>query len=206
MIILMKEKDFLKQKKSLVVPKDYVIGDCTDDTTSDISKFSNIVSADMLKPPKQLVRAICADNDKIDPDKIEMMEKKFFKSEEFIRCINGFVRLQIKSDKNYFLVYKNKDFKAFGKKIFKKLRKMYETEEDVFFIGGDISSKILSKKISEDTRRELDEVCRKYEKRLEKMSEEEEAKKDKKKKKKEKDKDKKKKKKKKKVKYFSIDF
>ena len=42
MIILMKEKDFLKHKKSLVVPKDYVIGDCTDDTTSDISKFSNI--------------------------------------------------------------------------------------------------------------------------------------------------------------------
>ena len=180
MIILIKEKQFLKDKKKLVAPKDYIIADATDDTTGELSKFSNTMSADMLKPPKQLVNAINADSNKIDPDKIDMMMKKFFKSEEFIRCINGLVRIQIRSDKNIFIVYKGKDFKTLGKKIFKKMRSMYEIDGDLFLLGEDVTEKILHTKLQESTRRELDECCKKVEKKLEKMSKEEDKKKDKK--------------------------
>ena len=202
MIILMREKDFLKKKKHLVVPKDYRIADATDDTSSDIAKFANSCSVDGLKPPKDLIRALSSDSIKLDPEKIEKSEKRYFKSEDFLHSIMGVVALQVKSDINIFIVFKNKDFKAFGKRIFKKVEKLFPTEKKVFFLIDDIDDKDLYKKISEDTRRELQNDIDKLSKKLKKNSEESEKKKDKKKKK---DKDKKKKKKKKKMKFISID-
>lgn len=204
MIILMREKDFLKKKKHLVVPKDYRIADSTDDASGEITKFGNTCSTDGLKPPKDLIRALSSDSIKLDPEKIEKSEKRYFKSEDFLHTIMGIVALQVKSDINIFVVFKNKDFKVFGKRIFKKVKKLFPTEKDVFFLIEDVDDKILYKKISEDTRRELQNDIDKISKKLKKESEESEKKKDKEKKKKKKDKDKKKKKKKK-IKFISID-
>jgi len=192
MIVFMKEKDFLKHKKSLVEPKDYVIGDATDETTGELSKFAHSTSLDGLKPPKPLVRAIMADSVKLDPDKVDKMGKRFFKSPEFLNAAMGLAFSQAKSDLNYFIVFKNKDFKAYGKKIYKKFKELFPTSDDIFFLLKDTNDKILSKKISEESRRELNKAAQKVSDKLDK--EEKEKKHDKKKKKKDKDKKKKKKK------------
>lgn len=205
MIIFMREKDFLKKKKSLVGPKDYVIGDATDDASGELSKFTNAISLDGLKPPKPLVNGILADSDNIDPEKIRKLGKRYLKSKEFRNAAIGLVMSQAKSDKNYFIVFRNKDFKAYGKNIFKYFKKEFETTDDVFFLIEDVTEKLLSRKIAEDTRRELNKACQCMIKKLEKADEEEKEEKEKKKSKKDKKK-KKKKKGKKKSKYIFLDL
>ena len=205
----MREKDFLKNKKKLVAPKDYVIGDATDNTSGEITKFSNLVSLDGLKPPKNLVNLILNDSDKLDPDKIEKLEKRYIKSQAFRNAAIGLIMSQVQSDKNYFIVFRDKDWKAYGKTIFRKFKKLFPCDEDVMFTFSDIEDnfKILSKALSEDARRELDKSTKKLIKKLEEQEKEkEESKEKKKKKKKDKDSDKKKKKKKKKKdKYLFIE-
>ena len=209
MIIFIKEKDFIKKCKSLVAPKDYVIADATDDSSGKIAtKFANTTSLDSLKPPKSLVNGILSDNDNIDPDKIESLGKKFLKSHSYLNTAVGLVLSQAKTDKNFFVVFKSKDFKAYGKNILKNFKKNFPTSADVFFIyNDDMDKKFLGKVISEKTQEELNDACKKLIKHLEEMDEE--KKKDKKKKKKKKDKkkkDKKKKKKDKKSKYVFLDL
>ena len=203
MIIFMRQKDFLKKKKSLIMPKDYIIGDATDDTTGELQKFSNTVSLAGLKPPKPLVNGILADSDNIDPEKISKIGKRFTKSSEFRNTGVGLVSAQAKSDKNFFIVFRDKDFKAYGKNIYKFFKSKFESDEDVFFLLDDVNEKILSKKISEETRHQLDRACKKMIAKLEKDSENDQEKKDKNDKKKKK---KKKKKGKKKNKYIFLDL
>ena len=204
MIVLMRQKDFLKKKKSLVAPKDYVIGDVTDDATGELSKFAKTISLDGLKPPRGLVKAILSDASELDADKIDKLMKKFLKGDPFMNAAIGVAINQAKSDINCFLVFKDKDFKACGKKIFKTFKKLFPTEDEVFILIDDASGKVLSKKISSDCQNELMKAAQKLIKKLE----EGKAEKDKEKSKK-KDKDKKKKKKKKgkkKDKFLLFDF
>lgn len=197
MIVFMREKDFLKKKKSLVAPKEYVIGDATDDAAGDLSKFAKTISLDGLKPPKGLVRAILSDAAELDTDKVSKLTKRFIKSAPFMNAAIGVVMEQSKSDINWFLVFKDKDFKACGNKIYKSFKKLFPTEEDVFIRIDDVSNKVLSKKLSKETQAELLKSAQKQIKKLESDKAEEEKEKSKKKKKKDKDKSKKKKKKKK---------
>lgn len=212
MIIFMTEKQFLKNKKKLVEPKDYVIGDCTDDASGDLTKFSNTISLDGLKPPSGLVKLLSkGDVDGIDPKKIEKLEKRFFKGSEFRNTMVGLLSAFAKPgyDKNYFIVFKKKDFEVCGKVIMKTIKKSIECDEDVIFTFEDVkeNKKILRKNLTNSARNQLNESIKKLIKKLEKDFDEDEdnSKKKKDKDKKNKDKDKKKKKKKKKDKYLLFD-
>lgn len=193
MIVLMRQKDFLKKKKSLVAPKDYRIFDATDDASGEMSKFANTGSLDGLTPPRGLVKAILSDASEIDADKIDKLTKKYIKSHNFQITAIGLAEIQGKYDENFFVVFKDKDFKAVGKRIYKTFKKMFPTTEDVFILIDDATTKVLTRKISPETQAELLKAAQKKIKKLESDKADEEKEKSKKK-----DKDKKKKKKKKK--------
>lgn len=204
MIVFMRQKDFLKKKKSLVAPKEYVIGDATDDASGELSKFAKTISLDGLTPPRGLVKAILSDASEIDADKIAKLTKRYIKGAPFQNAAIGVAMNQAKNDINTFIVFKDKDFKAVGKKIFKTFKKLFPTDEEVFILIDDASNKVLSKRVSSATQDELMKSAQKLIKKLEEGKAEKE-----KSKKKDKDKDKKKKKKKKgkkKDKFLLFDF
>lgn len=204
MIVFMRQKDFLKKKKALVAPKEYIIGDATDDASGELTKFTNVHSLDGLTPPRGLVKAINSDASELDADKIEKLIKKYVKGAPFLNAAVGLVLNQGKRDVNAFIVFKDKDFKAVGKKVYKTFKKLFPTEEEVFILIDDATNKALSRKISSSTQDELMKAAQKVIKKLEDGKAEKEKEKSKKK-----DKDKKKKKKKKgkkKDKFLLFDF
>ena len=211
MIIFMTEKQFLKNKKKLVEPKDYIICDCTDDATGELTKFSNTMSLDGLKPPSGLVKLLSkGDLDEIDPKKIEKLEKKFYNGAEFRNTALGLLMAFAKPgyDKNYFIVFKKKDYKICVKGIMKAIKRSIDIGDDkILFTFDDYedNKKILKKNLSNETRKALNVSCTKLAKKLEQdYSDDDDVKKKKDKdKKNKKDKDKKKKKKKK-DKYLSF--
>lgn len=210
MIIFMTEKQFLKNKKKLVEPKEYIICDCTDDATGELTKFSNTMSLDGLKPPSGLVKLLSkGDLDEIDPKKIEKLEKKFYNGAEFRNTVLGLLMAFAKPgyDKNYFIVFKKKDYKICVKGVIKAIKRSIDIEDKIIFTFEDYeeNKKILKKNLSSETRKALNASCNKLAKKLEQdFSDDDDVKKKKDKdKKNKKDKDKKKKKKKK-DKYLSF--
>lgn len=204
MIVFMRQKDFLKKKKTLVAPKEYVIGDATDDASGELTKFAKTISLDGLTPPRGLVKAILSDASELDADKIEKLIKKYVKGSPFLNAAIGVAMNQGKNDINTFIVFKDKDFKAVGKKVYKTFKKLFPTEEEVFILIDDATNKVLSRKISSGTQEELMKAAQKVIKKLEDDKSEKDKEKSKKK-----DKDKKKKKKKKgkkKDKFLLFDF
>lgn len=212
MIFIMSEKQFLKDKKKLVVPKDYIIVNSTNDDRSELTKFNMCTTVDAFDPPEKLIRLIEKndDDDLFDMDKLKKIEDKFFKGEDFIQSAMAVTKGVIDKNINAFIILRNKKYKLYGKKIKKAIQKVFKAA-DVEFVHlyKDFSDnkKELSTKLSSSQISELRDALEDLEKKLSKKSKSKDSdkKKDKKKdkdkdkkKKKDKDKDKKKKKKKKK--------
>lgn len=201
MIFLMSKKQFLKEKKKLVEPKDYLIVDATDDDDAELSgKYSNVTVIEAFNPPGTLVKLQEGKDDVFDLSKVEKLEKKFFKGKAFIAATMAITKGMLTKDCNIFIVLRNKAYKYYGKAIKKRMEKLFNV--DIKFIGlfSDIedSKKILLKELSDSNKDKL--VTRLLELETKNETSLLKDKDEKKKKKKNKDDDSKKKKKKKKKK------
>lgn len=171
MLYLMSEKQFKKNAKKLVEPKDYIICDATDDENGSLTKYSNVVSMHNMNPTPKLVKVkLQKDFDSIDEYKVEKMEKKFFKSKGFITssmaCVKGL--LDQDCSINMFIVMRNKAYKVYGKKFAKRIKKLFDVEFDFIFTFEDyldnkkIIKKDLQPKFAKQLTKSLSRLEKKY--------------------------------------------
>ena len=133
MIFLMSIKQWNKDKKKLVKPKDYLIIDATEDSDAKMNAYSNCVTVDSLNPPVKLVKKLSKgniDNDDIlDYKKIEKLEKSFFRGHELRKSIMAIVAGIVEGDdKNIFIVLRNKVFKLYKNKMKKTFEKLFDVD------------------------------------------------------------------------------
>ena len=133
MIFIMSAKQWNKDKKKLVRPKDYLIIDATEDDDARMNSFTNCVTVDSLNPPVKLVKLVSdgdfGDDDIIDYKKVEKLEKEFFKGYELRKSIMAIVAGVIEGDdNNVFIVMRNKAFKFYGKKMKKTFEKLFKVD------------------------------------------------------------------------------
>lgn len=174
MIFLMSEKQWDKNKKKLVIPKDYIIFDATDDDDAKLDKFTNCVTMSGFNPPAKLVKLISKGDDVddiIDMDKLEKLEDNFFNGMQFNNAILTTVAGQLENDVNLFIVLRNKVFKNYRKRILRAFIKTFNVDFNfVYIFSGDAAGnkKELKKSLSTDEVKELKELLHKREKEMEK--------------------------------------
>ena len=175
MIFLMNEKKWHKNKKRLVMPKDYIIVDATEDDDAKMSAFTNCITMDGLNPPTKMIQSAKSEEDDlgiIDIDKLEKLEKNFFGGMMFRNSVMAIVSgLLNEEDCNVFVVFRNKAFKYYKKTFLKTFEKMFPVDfEFVTLFTGDVSDykKELRKSFSDKELDKLAERLQKLEKDLEK--------------------------------------
>ena len=147
MIFLMSIKQWDKDKKKLVRPKDYIICDATEDDDAKMNSYNNCVTLDSINPPAKLVKLASKNNiggmdDIIDYDKIQKLEKEFFKGIQLRKAMLAVVAAGIEhdTDVNIFIVMRNKAFKLYKKKMKKAFTKLFDVDFDFITIySGDLS-------------------------------------------------------------------
>lgn len=151
MIYLMSYKQWQNNKKKLVVPKDYIIFDATEDDDAKMNAYTQAVTMDALNPPVKLVKlAAKEDNidDIIDYNKIEKLEKEYFKGDQFTNALLATVAGQVESDINIFIVFRNKAFKYYKNKIKNRFEKLFPVDfEFVKILKDDYDKKELKKQL-----------------------------------------------------------
>lgn len=176
MIFLMSEKQWKKNKKKLVEPKDYIIMDATEDDDARMSAFTNVVTMDALNPPQKLVKLVNSDrtfdDEIISFDKIEKLEKEYFRGYMLKKAIMATVAGIIENgDINIFIVMRNKSFKCYKYKMIKTFEKLFPVDFTFIQIfSGDVSEykKSLKRTFDYDEVMQLKKVLKQREKELEK--------------------------------------
>lgn len=169
MIVIISKKDFQKNAKKLVEKKEYLICDGTDNDSGSFSKYSRVVSMDAFNPPAKLIKARLSDgfDAEIDSDKVKKLEKKYFNQKEFktvvMACIKDIVTTN--DAHTLFIVLTNKAYKAYGKKIAKRIEKICDVEFDFVYLYDDIANNknILKKTLKEDKIKKLSKLTKKFE-------------------------------------------
>lgn len=174
MIFLMSAKQWSKAKKKLVIPKEYLIFDATEDDDAKMNAFTNTVTMDAMNPPVKLVKLISKDgggfDDAIDFDKLEKLEKTFFKGQQLRKAIMATVAGIIENDVNIFIVMRNKAFKYYKKKMKKAFEKTIPVDfEYIEIFTGEVSDhkKSLKYSFSDDELHQLKKALKKREKESE---------------------------------------
>ena len=174
MIFIMSVKQWNKNKKKLVEPKEYIIVDGTDDDAAKMSSYTNVVTIDSFCPPASLIKLISKDNDMLDImdiDKIEDLEDRFFDGNGLKNAIVATIASLLENDINIFLVLRNKVYKQYRKKLRKTFVTLLDVSaEFVKIFEGNVKDirKELQYTLSEGERTEMQEAVRKLEKRMEK--------------------------------------
>lgn len=174
MIFIMSAKQWDKNKKKLVIPKDYFIFDATDDDNAKLDKFTNVITMSGFNPPSKLVKLIDKNeniDDIIDMDKLEQLETNFFKGQQFNNALLSTVAGQLENDVNIFIVLRNKVFKNYRKRILKAFTNTFDVGFNFAVIfSGDASEnkKELKRSLSSNEVGELREILKKREKQMEK--------------------------------------
>ena len=181
MIFLMSVKQWNKAKKKLVMPKNYLIFDATEDDDAKMNAYTNAVTMDAMNPPAKLVKLVSEDDgtgncdDILDFDKIEKLEKNFFKGLQLRKAIMATVAGILEDDVNIFIVMRNKAFKYYKKKMKKAFEKTIPVDfEYIEIFTGEVADhkKSLKYSFTDDELHQLKKAL----KRREKESEEEFAK------------------------------
>jgi hypothetical protein len=117
MIFLLSLKYWDKNKKKLVEPKDYIVLDATDDGEARLSSFTNVVAMDNFAIPVKLLKYSEElneiEDDFIDLDRMQDMEKDFFRSHKFASSVAATVSVFLEKDINVFIIIRNKAFKFY---------------------------------------------------------------------------------------------
>lgn len=172
MIFIMSAKQWDKNKKKLIIPKDYFIFDATDDDEAKLDRFTNTITMSGFNPPAKLVKLISKNEDLediIDIDKMEKLEDNFFNGLQFNNAVLSTVAGQLENDVNIFIVLRNKVFKNYRKRILRAFTKKFEVDFTfVVIFSGDVSAnkKELKKSLSSSEVKELKELLGKREKEM----------------------------------------
>ena len=174
MIFIMSAKQWSKSKKKLVIPKDYIIVDATDDDDARMNAFTNVITLDAMNPPSKLVKLASDEKDTsdiIDYDKIEKLEKEFFKGRRLREAIMATIACVVENHNiNIFIVMRNKAFKCYKNKMKKAFQKVIPVDFDfVEVYSGDVSEhkKSLKYTMDEEEIHELKRILKKREKESE---------------------------------------
>lgn len=166
-----------KNKKKLVLPKDYFLFDATEDDDARLHAYTNCVTMDALNPPIKLIKAKEKEVDMdfgeiIDIDKIDQLEGKFFNGLGFNNAVMATISAVVSNpDYNIFIVMRNKSFKLYKKQIKKAFMKTFPVDFDFIEIfDGDIKSikKSLAKDFKSNQIQMLSNLLKKREKDMEK--------------------------------------
>ena len=166
MIFIMSAKQWDKNKKKLIIPKDYFIFDATDDDEAKLDRFTNTITMSGFNPPAKLVKLISKYQ---DIDKMEKLEDNFFNGLQFNNAVLSTVAGQLENDVNIFIVLRNKVFKNYRKRILRAFTKKFEVDFTfVVIFSGDVSAnkKELKKSLSSSEVKELKELLGKREKEM----------------------------------------
>lgn len=174
MLFVISAKQFLKYSKKLVMEKDYVILDCTDEEiSSDLTKLTGVVTVDDFAVPSKLLRVISTDSEDIlDIDSIEELEKEFFRGIKFKNAVLATMSTFItsSSDINIFIVIRNKAYKYYRKRIESEFCRVFsEAASLIHIFEGDVKKmkSLLKKDITEKEREILLKELKKKEKEAE---------------------------------------
>ena len=180
MIFIMSIKQWNKDKKKLVVPKDYVVMDGTDDADAKLSAFTNVVTADVFCPPAKLLKLVSQDDadDYIDFDKLEELEDNYFDSLSLKNMMLAITANIIGSnDVNVFIVLRNKAFKYYKKRYKKAFNKMFDPNKLGFQVAiihpGNVKDikKELSMTLSSSQKEVLTKMVAAEEEKMRKLTE-----------------------------------
>lgn len=123
MIFIMSLKTWNKYKKKLVVPKDYMIIDGTEDANAKLSAFTNTVTMDHFNPPANLIKCLKRVkngekmDDILDYDRLEKLEENFLDGLRLHTAVMAAVSGLLQGDINLFLILRNGVFKHYKKAI-----------------------------------------------------------------------------------------
>lgn len=173
MIFIMSLKQWNKNKKKLVEPKEYIIVDGTDDDDAKMSSYTNVVTIDSFCPPARLIKLLSKGDmdDIMDVDRIEELEDRYFDGDGLTNAIVATIASLLENDINIFLVIRNKVYKQYRKKLRKKFITLLDVSaEFVKVFNGDVKEirKDLQYTLSDEERSEMQESVHKLEKRMEK--------------------------------------
>lgn len=176
MILLMSTKDWYKNKKKFVVPKDYMIVDGTEDDDGKLVAFTNMITMDGFNPPPKLTKLASKEmdidvDDIIDYDSLEKLEDNYFHGMKLTNAMMSVVAGQLNSDINLFIILRPKVFKRFKKKLLKRYKELFPV--DFTFVEaftGDVKDhkKSLRDSFSDDETAQLSKALEKNEKSQEK--------------------------------------
>lgn len=176
MIFIISEKDFKKNKKKLVIPKDYIFVDATEDDTGTMSAFTNVITMDALNPPSKLIKLASKEegdiDDFIDYDKLEKLEKNYFKSLRTKQSVMALVSGMVNRDINIFVIMRNKAYKYYAKRLAKLITSMFDVDfKFVAIFKGSYADmkKLMKSELDKFQLAELDSELSKNEKKMEKV-------------------------------------
>lgn len=179
MIFIMSKKSWYKHKKKLVLPKDYMLIDGTEDDDAKLSSFTNCVTMDQFNPPIKLIKLVGKENsddyrDILDYDRLDKLEENFFDSPNLHAAIMATVGGLLQGgDLNIFLILRNKVFKYYKKRLKREFIKSIAVPFDYITIFGSNASpsdfqKELSYSFTDKELRQLEDSLKAREKQMEK--------------------------------------
>jgi hypothetical protein len=168
MIFIISQKQFLKNKKMLVKPKEYLIIDGTDDSSGDLRKFCNVITVDSFNPPAKVLSYFDKKDisvDDIDEEKIKKVMKKYLKGKSFIVGVMGAAKAIVDASRpfNVLIVIKNKVYKHLSSKIVKRMKKLLEFDFIYTFDDIEEKPKLLKKEITREDLKMLEKKLKKLE-------------------------------------------
>lgn len=154
MLILMSAKDWMADSKKLIEPKDYIVLDCTDGQETAMTKFSNQMTMDNFCVPSKLISIMNKDLDDevIDLDAAEKLEKQFFRGGEFRTSVLATIStyLRAETDITIFIVIRNKAFTFYRKRFVTEFCRIFPEIEPYIKIYNSEKKKKMLKMITED--------------------------------------------------------
>ena len=168
MIFVVSMKQFMKRKKKLVSPMDYLIIDGTDDSSGELRKFCNVITVDSFNPPNKALAYFEKKDvsvDEIDEEKVKKVIKKYLKGKTFTVGVMGAAKALVEAGRpfNVFIIIKNKAYKHLGGKIIKKMKKILDFEYIYSFDEIEEKPKLLKKEIDRDELKALSKKLKKLE-------------------------------------------
>lgn len=193
MIFLLSAKTWIKDCKKLVEDRNYLLVDAVDSTEeADMTKFSNCIAIEYFCIPPKLLSTMAQkiDDDYIDIDRVEILEKNFFRGKQFATGVLATMRTYLDSDGeiNIFIVMRNRGYKYYRNRFKSEFCRVFpDAAPLVFLYDGDKekAKKGFKRELSNSEKEFLKKELSKKEKELEKMhkSKKKNKKKDKKRKK-----------------------
>lgn len=174
MIFLGSVKMWNKFKKKYVEPKDYMLLDATDDETSKLNKFTNMVDMANFAVPSGVLKLVSEieDDESLDYDRLEEMERNFFEGYKFRSSVVATISVLVSERVNVFIIVRNKAFKYYRKRFKSEFCKVIPELTNYFHILHDDANKDKKYLNEEFSDKEIETLQKKVQKKEKEMEDE----------------------------------